>query len=173
MKGLQRSIGRGAVNTQSIIKTVIPFNETLSITGVADAKDVAGVALGAMPKTQLLILGAVLNITVDATGEDSVIADWTGDLSVGSTIDDDLDLNDNGGLIRIIEVTAASGLKTSGPLVYQSVGTYAGAFIDNSSGTLNYSLNLALDDNMITDGETANFVCSGTLVAAFVPMGVF
>lgn len=182
-KGLQRSIDRGPYGSvinaneaalEPIKNVTFTINATIAITGVAAAVDAGSTILGALPEGQLLFLGAVVTLDINATGDTSVLNTWAGDFGIGTLVNADLDLADAGddNLIPQQALLAGGSDKIAATVIANStVGTEQGLVIDNTAANLDANLNLLIDDNFITDTEVGDFVCVGIITLAFRVLG--
>ena len=173
MKGLKRSLSRGDPQAQEVVKLSIVIDDSLDITGVAAAVDAGTFVISGLPEGNLLFLGAVAYVSVDATGDTSVIDNWAGDYAIGSAPNADVDLADAGDADIIPSTALAAGASDKiAPLTRgASTQTEHALILDNTDGSLELNLNLLIDDNVITDTEVGTFAVTGTLHLALIVLG--
>ncbi len=189
-KGLERSIRRGplgpiidlnvagvAANLAEIdqIKNItFDLAKLIQITGVAAAVDAGTAVIGALPEGNLLFLGAVATVNIEATGDASVLDNWAGDFALGSEPNADLDLGDAGeaNIIPSSALLAGASDKIAATVIANStVATEQGLIIDNTAADKNLNFNLLIDDNFITDTEVGDFNITGTITMSFKVLG--
>lgn len=173
-KGLPRSLSRGGhLTRQNITKQTITINGSMDITGVAATVDAGTFVIGGLPEGNILFLGAVANIIVDAGADTSVIDDWTGDFGIGTIPNANVDLADAGDddIIPSTALTADTGTKATLQTRGASTGTEGGVTHDNTAGTLELNFNLLIDDNVITDTEVGTFAVTGELYLTYIVLG--
>ena len=173
MKGLKRSLSRGDAGLQEVFRMDMAFDESVDITGVAATVDAGNFVLGALPQGNLLFLGAVVYVIVDATGDADVIDNWAGDFGIGTVPQNEVDLADAGEDDIIASTALAAGVsdKVTASTRGASTTTEHGLIIDNTDGSLELNFNLLIDDNVITDTAVGSFRCYGTIHAAFIVLG--
>ena len=173
MKGLPRSLSRGAPEKQEIYRVDLAIDETFDITGVAATVDAGTAVIGGLPEGNLLFLGAVANLQVDATGDAHVIDNWAGDFGIGTIPNANVDLADAGDddIIPSTALAAGASDKIAALTRGASTTTEHGLIIDNTDGSLELNLNILIDDNVITDDEVGTFRALGVLHAAFIVLG--
>lgn len=173
MKGLQRSLSRGPADTRNIVRLDLAISGELTITGVADAADVGSFAIGGLPQGNLLFLGAVAYVQVDAGADANVIDNWAGDYAVGTAPVADTDLGDatDGNIIPSAALAAGAEDKLAPSTRSASTSSQHGAILDNTDGSMELNLNLLIDDNVITDTEDGVFAVRGVLHASFIVLG--
>jgi|GEM_PF-2142572 len=173
MKGLQRSLSRGDPASQEIVRVDIAINSTLTITGVADAVDAGTAVISGLPQGNLLFLGAVVYVQVDAGSDANVIDNWNGDFGIGYAPNADVDLADaqEDAIIASTALDAGASDKLAPLTRGASTQTEHGLIIDNTDGSLELNFNVLIDDNVITDAEDGVFVVTGSLHMAFIVLG--
>jgi hypothetical protein len=173
MKGLQRSLSRGDMLRQEVVRLDLAISGSLDITGVADTVDAGTFVIGGLPQGNILFLGAAAYVQVDATGDTHVIDDWDGDFGIGTIPNADVDLGDAGDddIIPSTALSAGASDKIAPTTRGISTTTEHGQIIDNTDGSLELNFNLLIDDNVITDDEDGTFAVSGSLHIAMIMLG--
>lgn len=170
MKGLQRSIARGPKGTRGTLKKAFVLStETISVVG-ATGVGFGTLVLGGLPEGNLVMLGAVANISFSGTGSDANLGDtWSGDFGIGTTPASDGTLG--GGDDDIIASTAigAATAEVIAQARYTSALADHGAIVDNTAGTAEINLNLLIDDADI--GGTSVITIAGTVDIAYMILG--
>lgn len=167
MKGLPRSMARGAAVRQEIVKLRIPVNKSFA---VADGAPGYGtVVLSALPQGNLLYLGLVSYLKFTKTDAD-ITATFDGDYSIGSAPDANGTLA--GAEVDLLASTpfaaAAVGSTTAVMRAASAVGL-CGVILDNTDGSLEMNLNLILDDGSISGAGTMDV--DGLVEACFIILG--
>lgn len=174
-KGLPRSLSKNVDPRNAVVPAVRDYtiSGSLDITGVAAAVDAGTFVIGDLPEGNILFLGAVASVVVDATGDTDVIVDWTGDFGIGTIPNADLDLGDAGDddIIPSTALTADTGLRITLATRGASTATENGVILDNTDGSLELNFNLLIDDNVITDTEDGTFVVTGNLKICYIVLG--
>ena len=172
-KGLPRSLSRGDVQRQEVIKQAIVINNSLDITGVDAAVDAGTFVISGLPQGNLLFLGAVAYVQVDAGSDVHVIDNWDGDFGIGTIPNADTDLGDAGDddIIPSTALSAGASDKLAPSTRGASTTTEHGLIIDNTDGSLELNFNLLIDDNVITDTEDGTFAVTGVLHLAYIVLG--
>lgn len=170
-KGLPRSLSRaGAHRRETIIKRTIPVRDlvvTVSSTGAAIG--FGDGLISDFEEGNILLLGAVANLSFAGSGSDANLADdWEGDFGIGTTPADDATIT--GTDVDIIPSTAI------GPASSEVISTTRGALgtplmFDNTDGSLEINLNILIDAVDITDDESVNITVNGELYIAYIPLG--
>ena len=128
--------------------------------------------IGTLPVGNILLLGAVANVSVDATGDTHVIDNWDGDYGIGTAPNADLDLGDaeDDNIVPSTALSAGASDKIAPSTRGVSTATEQ-VIINNTAGAMELNLNLLIDDNVITDTEDGTFAVSGTLDLAYIVIG--
>lgn len=166
-KGLPRSLAHAKGDV--LQKVTIPIKD-VTISVVNGAPGYGSVALAGLPEGDFLFLGAVAYLQF-LTADADITATFDGDFSIGTaaTIDGDLaDANE----ANIIPSTAlgAATAKLSPVVRGASTDALVGGIIDNTANTLNFNLNLLIDDAAAISGA-ADFTVNGTLYLAYLVLG--
>lgn len=173
MKGLQRSLARGPASQRGVIRYNVPINTSITVTGVSGAVDAGTAVLGALPQGNLLLMGAVLYASIDASGDANIINAWAGDFGVGYAANADTDLSDaqEDGIIASTALAADAGGKLAPTTRAISTQSEHSKIVNNTDGTLEVNFNLLIDDNSITDTEGVTFAVTGSLHLVLIVLG--
>ncbi len=145
-KGLPRSLSRGPLNRQEIVKQTIGINTTVTVDG-ASGVGVGTVVIGDLPEGNILLLGAVAYLTFTGPTSADLADDWEGDYGIGTTPADDATIT--GADVNIIPSTAiAAATAEASPTTrgVQADGAFCGVVLDNTDGSLELNLSLLIDD---------------------------
>lgn len=166
-KGLQRSLSRGPAQSQALIKASIPIALAVAMTG-ASGIGYGTAVIGDMPEGNILILGAVLDVTIDDDGSANIVDTFNGDVAVGSAPTADATLS--GAEVDIIPSTAV-GPAVSGSAAVRAVtdSDISGDVLDNRDGTLEFNLQVLVDDADISADDPVNV--EGFLHIAYTVLG--
>ena len=171
-KGLPRSLRAGPDRDKLVVKKDYVISGSLDITGVAATVDAGTFVISGLPQGNLLLLGAVAYVSVDAGADVHVIDNWAGDYGIGTIPNADVDLADAGDDDIIPSTALAAGAADKlAPLTRGASTATEQIIIDNTDGSLELNLNLLIDDNVITDAEVGTFVVTGTLHVAMIVLG--
>ena len=171
-KGLARSLDRGPRG--KIVNKHVPISGSMDITGVAVAVDAGTFVIEGLDQGNLLLLGAVAYVEVDAGVDADVLDTWAGDYGIGSIPNADLDLADPGDddIIPSTPLLAGGADKLSPRARATSTeAVEQGVILDNTDGSLELNFNLLIDDNFITDAAVGTFAVTGDLFLAYVILG--
>lgn len=170
MKGLQRSISRGPRATKEINTLRLTLSAVaLSLTGSTAVAVFDTTMLSGLPEGNLLLLGAVANLTFSGSGADANLTDtFNGDFSLGTTPADDNTLT--AGDVDIIGSTAMAQAvaEVSGP---NRAANAVQAIIDNTAGTAELNLNVLLDADQVTNAATSVVTVDGTVDISYIVLG--
>lgn len=170
MKGLPRSMGRGAAVQQEIQRLSLRVKDlTINVANGTAAPGQGTAVLAGLPQGNLLFLGAVSYLQF-ATADADIIATFDGDYSIGTVPNADADLAD-AGEADIVPSTAlgAATAKLSPVVRAASTDALGGGVIDNTDGSLELNLNLLIDDASMS-GDAA-FTANGVVHIAFIVLG--
>lgn len=165
-KGLPRSMKRGKPIEAPIKKLRLPFtNLPLSVVGASGVGFGAAIP-GDLPEGNILVLGAVAYVQLNANGDADIQATFDGDYSIGSAPTADVTLS--GAEVDVIPSTAL-GAATGGlsPRVRGANATQV--MLDNTDNSLELNLNVLIDDANISG--TASMLASGHLEFAYIVLG--
>lgn len=164
-KGLPRSMARGPERRQEIVKKTIPINHTIVVDG-ATGVGFGSVVIGALPEGNILLLGAVAYVGLDAPAS-GIVADFDGDYSIGTTPASDATLS--GADVDVIASTATTqAVATVAPATRSANATQA--VLDNTDGSLELNLNLLIDDADIS-ADDVEIAATGFLHLAYIVLG--
>ena len=166
-KGLPRSLGRGKNPIGKIKRKTITINEAMSFTGVTDTAVFATAVVGDFEEGNILTLGGVANLTFTGPTSANLADDFQGDVAVGSTPADDNTVT--GADVDVIASTAIPAASSEVSSV-RATGTSV-AMLDNTDGSLEINLNVLLDANEVTNGETVEITVTGELEIAYIVLG--
>lgn len=169
MKGLQRTMSRGGVQRQEVIRQAIAVSAK-AITTVNGASGVgyATAVIGDLPEGNILFLGAVSYMQfTKASSASGITATFDGDYSIGSTATGDATLS--GSDVDII-ASSALGAATAGVSPVARGANATQAILDNTDGSLELNLNLIIDDATIS-ADTQALTVTGVLHIAYIVLG--
>lgn len=167
MKGLRRSINRGADVLKDVVKIDIGVDDlALSVDGAVIGFGSA--VLTNLPEGNFVLIGCVCYLDF-LTADADVGATWAGDYSVGTAPTADSTLS--GAEVDIIASTAiAAATAKQSPITRgASSATENSVVFDNTDGSLELNLNMLVDDADIADD--ADFTVNGTVHLAIVMLG--
>jgi hypothetical protein len=167
MKGLQRSLSRGPKATKDVNVARLVVDESLSFTGVTDTAQFATKALAALPEGNVLLLGAVANLTFTGPTSANLTNDFEGDIALGTAPTADTTLN--GAEVNLIASTAIPAATAEVSTVRATNATQA--IIDNTDGSGEINLNVTLDANEVSNGQTVAIAVTGTVDIAYIVLG--
>lgn len=162
-KGLPRSTGRGTPGSQEIVKLTISVSTTITLAG-ATGVGFGTAVLSGLPEGNLLILGAVANMTF--TGPASgITTTWNGDFSIGSAPTADATLN--GAEVDIVPSTAVGPAVALVSPVTRGVNATQ-VMLDNTAADLELNLQLIVDDADISADDVIVTVVGQVYLALIV-----
>lgn len=168
MKGLQRSLSRGPKTTKDVNVARLVVDKSLSFTGVTDTAIFATTVLDSLPEGNILLLGAVSNLTFTGPTSANLTNDFEGDMSIGTVPTADNDLAD-GGEANIIASTPIPA--ATAEVATLRVANATQAIIDNTDGSGEVNLNMLLDANEVTNAQTVAIRVTGTVDIAYIVLG--
>lgn len=169
MKGLQRSLRRGTPQQQDIVKATVRVDTTFQITGATGVAKFATTVIGDLPEGNILLLGAAAYLAFSGPGGSANLTeDWEGDYAIGTAATADVTLN--GSEVDIIPST------TLGPATAEAITRRRGvnatqAILDNTDGSLELNLNVVVDADEVSNGQTVTFTVEGELYIAYIVLG--
>ena len=169
MKGLQRSLSRGPQSGQHVVKQSISLDVDLTFTGSTGVAVGATAQVLALPEGNILLLGAVANLTFTGPTDANLTDDFQGDFSLGTVPTADNDLADSGeaDIIASTAIAAATSEVSA-----NNRGTNATqAILDNTGATLEVNLNVLLDADEVTNAEDVVVTVTGTVDLAYIVLG--
>lgn len=167
MKGLVRSLRRGAPQLQEVVRTIIPVrNKIVNVAAAAAGVGFGTVVLGGLPQGNILLLGALsyLQFAGPVGGSANLVDTWSGDYALGTAPDADGTLA--GSEVDLVPSTAV------GPAVAELSPRTRGAnavqvMLDNTDGSLEINLNMLVDAADITDASNVNLTVNGELALLY------
>jgi hypothetical protein len=169
MKGLPRSLARANPSVAAVQKVTIPINKTFDVTGVTGVAQFATAQIGGLPEGNILLLGAVAYLSLAGPGGSADLKDdFEGDFAIGTAPTADTTLN--GAEVDIIASTAM-GPATAEVIALKRATNGTQAILDNTDGSLEINLNIVIDADEVTDGETVAIKATGALYLSYVVLG--
>ena len=171
VKGLQRSLSRGAPVRQEIMKATIPFSAVaLSVTG-ASGVGWATAVIGDFPEGNILLLGAVAYVQFDsAGGQAGIVDDWDGDFAVGTTPTADATVTGTDADVIPLTATTQAVAEDAPRTRAASTASIGGTVFDNTDGALELNLNLIVDDADVSADGVA-LTATGEIYLSYVVLG--
>ncbi len=167
-KGLQRSLSRGPKATQTVVTERLMLNVDLTFTGATGAAVEATAVIAGLPEGNILLLGAVANLTFTGPTAATLADDFQGDYGIGTTPADDNTISgtdvDIIGSTAIAAATAEVSADVRGTNAVQAI-------IDNTAGTGEANLNVLLDADEVDDGEDIVITVTGPVDLAYIVLG--
>ena len=167
-KGLPRSLSRGKPIDQAIRKLRIGVNETMTFTGATGFAVFATAPIAGLPEGNVLLLGAVANLTFTGPTSANLTDNFQGDYGVGTTPASDATIS--GADVDIIGATAIPAATAEVSANVRATNSTT-AIIDNTAGTGEVNLNVLLDANEVTNAQDVDIVVSGTIDIAYSILG--
>jgi hypothetical protein len=169
VKGLQRSLARGPKARNPVNKLHVKIDDTFSITGQTSTAKYATLVIGDVPEGNILFLGAVAYVQVNGPGSSANLTnDFEGDYAIGSAPTADVTLN--GSEVNIIPSTQLAAASNEVGAVTRAVNATA-AVLDNTDGSLELNLNIVIDADEVTNGQTVAFTVTGDLWLSYIVLG--
>lgn len=167
-KGLPRSLSRGDKARKSVNVARLVVDESLSFTGSTGVAVSATGVLDGLPEGNILLLGAVANLTFTGPTSANLTDDFQGDYSIGTTPTADATLSGtDADLIGSTAIPAATAEVSANVRATNATQ----AIIDNTAGTAEINLNVALDADEVTDATTVAVAVTGTVDIAYIVLG--
>jgi len=167
-KGLPRSLARGEAAKRPIVNVRLPINKELTLTGSTGVAVFATTVLAGLTEGNILLLGAVANLTFTGPTSANLADDFQGDFGIGSTPADDATISGaDDDVIASTAIPAASS-EVAGPV---RVANATQSILDNTAGTGEINLNVLLDADEVTDGEDVVVTVSGSVDLAYIVLG--
>lgn len=169
MKGLIRSLSRGAAGQRGPTNITIPVSVVLTPTGATGAVVFETASIGGFPEGNILIHGAVASLAFAGPGASGDLTDtWAGDFAIGTAATADVTLN--GAEVNIIPSTAI------GPAVAEVIAATRAAnatpvIVDNTDASLGVFLNVLFDANVVTNLATVDVTATGYLHLLYTVLG--
>lgn len=167
-KGLPRSMSRGSVARQEVIKQTLAMNQVVAVAAAGAGVGFGTVVVGDFPEGNILLLGVAAYLSLAGSGVDAnLTAAWTGNYSIGTTATVDATLDTTDANIIASTVLGAATAEVS-PRVRAVNNT--SLMLDNTDGSLELNLNVLIDAASITDATSVNLTASGVLQLVYVVM---
>ena len=167
-KGLPRSLSRAKPLVAATQKLRITVNEAMTMTGDSGAAIDQTAVLAGLPEGNILLLGAVSNLTFTGPTSANLADDFQGDYGIGTTPADDNTIS--GADVDIIGSTAIPAATTEVSANVRATNATA-AVLDNTAGTLEVNLNVLLDADEVTDAEDVVLTVTGTVDIVYSVLG--
>lgn len=176
MKGLQRSLSRAPIGRvppsaqkQPLRLTHLLDGLTVDVVSVTTAIGFGSVVIADFPEGNILILGAVCNITLSGPGGNADLTDtWEGNFGVGSTPASDATISgaDEDIIVEtdLAAATAEIGVRTRAVLA-------APVTLNNTDNSLEINLNVLIDAAHIVDDKTVVLTVTGELEIVYQILG--
>lgn len=168
MKGLQRSLSRGRQATRDVVTVRLSLNEALTFTGSSGNAVEATAPIAGLPEGNILLLGAVANLTFTGPTSDDLADDFQGDYGLGTTPADDNTIS--GADVDIIASTAIPAATSEVSASVRATNATQ-AIIDNTAGSAELNLNVLLDADEVTDAAEVVVTVTGTVDLAYIVLG--
>lgn len=168
MKGLPRSLARANALTTPVKKITLAISEVMTFTGATGVVSMATAPISDFPEGNILLLGAVSNLTFTGPTSDNLTNDYQGDYGIGTTPASDATIS--AGDVDIIGATAIPAATGEVSANVRATNATA-AILDNTDGSLEINLNVLLDANEVTDGESVDVTVTGTVDILYAALG--
>jgi hypothetical protein len=170
-KGLPRSLSRGPLQLQPIVKqTIVVRDLALSVTATATAIGFGSAVLSGLPEGNILLLGAVSYLQFSGPGTSSDLTDtFAADYGIGTTPADDATITATD--VDIIQSTAISPSNDEISALTKGTHATSGVLLDNTDGSLEINLTLLVDAADIVDDATVAFLVDGHITIAYIVLG--
>jgi hypothetical protein len=167
-KGFPRSLKHADKSTVRVAR--IDVSETLSVTGSTGVAVDQTAVVGDFPEGNILLLGAVANLTISGPGSNADLSDtWAGDFSLGSTATADATLS--GTDVDVIASTALAAATAEVGVATRGAKANAGILLDNTDGSLEVNLNFVVDADDIANAASVDFTAVGQVYYAYCVLG--
>lgn len=167
-KGLPRSLSRGNKAKKDTVTARLVVSEVMTFTGVSGAAIDQTAVLEGLPEGNILLLGAVANLTFTGPTSANLANDFQGDYGIGTTPADDNSIT--GADVNIIGSTAIPAATAEVSANVRATNATQ-AIIDNTDGSGEINLNVLLDADEVTDGEDVDITVTGTVDIAYIVLG--
>jgi hypothetical protein len=166
MKGLPRSLSRGAPQLQAVRRQKVKLRSLALVSSGASGNGFGVSVAGDFPAGNLLILGAAAYVQFTKLSAGTT-ATFTGSYAVGSTSTVDATLT--GTDANIIAAATLSAATAGVSPVTRGVGSTM-TMLDNTDGSLELNLNLELDDASVS-ADTQNLTATGYIDLVYCVLG--
>jgi len=170
-KGLARSLNRGSVAAQAIVKQSLSFEDVAISVNAAGAADGAGTAVVAhFPEGNILFLGATAYVKFAGPGDSADLEDnWDGSYSMSTAPLADGEITDDAER-NIIYTSGFGGADAEVTGLIR--GERGGVFVfDNTDASLEINLNLIVNAAGITEDASVDISASGIVHLAYIVLG--
>lgn len=169
MKGLQRSLSRGPKATKDVNVARLVLDESITFTGSTGVAVGGTAVLDTLPQGNILLLGAVANLTFTGPTSANLANDFQGDYAIGTapTADNDLSDTNEANIIASTAIPAATAEVSANVRATNATQ----AIIDNTAGDMELNLNVLLDADEVTNGEDVAIAITGTVDVAYIVLG--
>lgn len=167
-KGLPRSLSRAKAIDVACKKLRITVDESMTLTGDSGNAIFQTAVVGGLPEGNILIHGAVSNLTFTGPTSANLADDFQGDYAVGTAPTADTTLN--GSEVDIIASTAIPAATSEVSANVRSANATQ-VIVDNTASTLEVNLNVTLDADEVTDGEDVAVAVTGTIDIVYSVLG--
>lgn len=166
MKGLVRSLARGAPQKQAIRRQRVLLTSVALVTSGLSGVGFGSVVIGDLPEGNILFQGAVayLKFTKNSAG---TIATFAGNYSVGSTPTADATLSSTDA--DLIGSSAIAAAVAGVSAVTRGVGSTT-VVLDNTDGSLEINLNVNIDDASVS-ADAQSFTVTGYVDLVYSILG--
>lgn len=168
MKGLKRSLSRGAQATRDVVTVRLSINEALSFTGSTGVAVMATAPIAGLPEGNILLLGAVANLTFTGPTSADLADDFQGDYGLGTTPASDNTIT--GADVDIVGSTAIPAATSEVSAGVRGANATQ-AIIDNTDGSAELNLNVLLDADEVTNAVAVVVTVTGTVDVAYIVLG--
>jgi len=151
-----------------VAKESLQIDVDLSFTGADGVVVFATAPIAFLEEGNVLLLGAVANLTFSGPTSANLKDDFQGDYSLGSTATADITLA--GTDVDVIGSTAIPAATAEVSANVRGVNA-AQAVINNTAAAGEINLNVLLDADEVTDGEDVVIAVTGTVDIAYIVLG--
>lgn len=168
MKGLPRSLSRGPKARRATVVERLTLNEVLTFTGATGVAVFATKALTGLPEGNILLLGAVSNLTFTGPTSADLADDFQGDYGIGTTAASDATITGaDVDLIGSTQIPAATAEVSANVRATNATQ----AIIDNTTGAGAINLNVLLDADEVANTKAVDITVTGTVDIAYIVLG--
>ena len=167
--GLPRSLARAKAINVATKKLRITVDESMTFTGSTGVAVFQTAVLAGLPEGNILIHGAVANLTFTGPTSGDLADDFEGDYSVGTVPTADNSLGDAGeadivASTAIAAATSEASANNRGTQATQSIA-------DNTASALEVNLNVLIDADEITNAVAVAIAVTGTIDIVYSALG--
>jgi len=154
-----------------MVKHHIPVNHSIDSVTVTTAIGFGSVVIGDFPEGNILLLGALANLTFTGPTSADLVDTWEGDFGIGSTPSSDATISAGDEDLVAETALAAATAEVSPTTRGVSIPGTAGVVLDNTDGSLEVNLNLLVDAADQTDDTTVAITAVGDVYLSYVVLG--